>query len=347
MAALRESLGRARDDTLSFFGWTPKLLIWPVLFGIGWLFHGQWAKDMGGPNEELFLWATYTLAPICAFAPLLFLWNLICAPYRMERDRRIALEASIPKMTASDRIKTQQTFPLWEAACLLAGTPVQKNPIGEASAYLHQIKSIMVRDNLTRPGKVRRSYKPRTGKAPTADQFLARRLSREQEIEEISDYNEISRDELRLIALELQRSIPGLTDKPFKDLIPFVSIRNIANNDGWILNETDSAVANRAYALEGKLRQAAVDGELRVWGRKYDVPMSNAPLLQIPREHFEEYGIAHGALHYQVDNKTSRTGKIDTNLDQSRGLIYCDLHVSKHEIERLLKAWKPTDGLTG
>ena len=41
---------------------------------------------MTAVQDEIFLYITYTLIPIGSFAALLFLWNLLCAPYRIEKD---------------------------------------------------------------------------------------------------------------------------------------------------------------------------------------------------------------------------------------------------------------------
>lgn len=35
------------------------------------------------------LWLTYTLVPVCALALLIFIWNMILAPYRIEKDARL------------------------------------------------------------------------------------------------------------------------------------------------------------------------------------------------------------------------------------------------------------------
>lgn len=197
----RMVLARAWRDTRQFFDWSPKQLVWPALVGVGALLHLQWA-DTGEPvNEELMLWATYTLAPVGAFALLLFAWNLVRAPYKLIRERaedaERQLELHRPRQSV-ERIESQQTFPLWEAASMLAGVPASRDPVGEASAYMHRLKVQLVEDSYGGRGKMRRFR--------GAERLMA------TEVDQISDSYEITRARLRAYAEAQNIEIEGLTD---------------------------------------------------------------------------------------------------------------------------------------
>lgn len=81
-----------------------------------------------------------------------FIWNLACAPYRNERDKRLALEAKIGAVDDKEisRLKRQDSFFLWEAACLLAGVP-PRYPVapGGGSVYLEKLKLEFLNDRLS------------------------------------------------------------------------------------------------------------------------------------------------------------------------------------------------------
>lgn len=122
------------------------------------------------------------------------------------------------------------------------------------------------------------------------------------------------------------------------DEVPFVRIRHIAHEFKLDFSSTDSATSNMAYRLEGELRQAAVDGRLKVRGRKYRGPVkSNDPLVSIPSSHFEDFEFAHGSLHYETPNDATHTGVIGESLEQLSGQVYYDLHISYTDTRVILK----------
>ncbi len=209
----KRCIRRAWLDTFKFLGGrsliVTLLLIPPVGFALHWLTSGL-AKML----QEMTAWAIYGLAATGVIFVCIFLFNLACAPYRIERDLRVALEAAMPADSNSERVRTQKSFPLWEAACLLAGTPIRKDVVGEASAYLHLIKSAMIKKKINPHGRNRIVYEPQSGRSPFSTQFDLPMLSREQRIAAVSDSNELARDDLFRIAVELNRRIPGLTDEP-------------------------------------------------------------------------------------------------------------------------------------
>jgi len=124
-------------------------------------------------------------------------------------------------------------------------------------------------------------------------------------------------------------------DEEANDRIPFIRLRDIARDNGLdLMRGSDPArAANLAYRIEGALRQAAVDGKLNVWGRKYrDTGKgSNEPLVPIPASHFQDYEFRHGNLHYETDNEQSRTSTIKLagqGFEGLPGVTYYDLQLS-------------------
>jgi hypothetical protein len=125
------------------------------------------------------------------------------------------------------------------------------------------------------------------------------------------------------------------------DRIPFVRLRDLAPNYGLNLDPNDPAASNLAYRIEGELRQAAVNGELKVWGRKYTGQVNdNAPLIAIPASHFEDYSFAHGFLHYEVANDKTHTGSIPKRLEELVGQVFFDLHISLEGAKAVLRKVK-------
>jgi hypothetical protein len=122
--------------------------------------------------------------------------------------------------------------------------------------------------------------------------------------------------------------------------VPFTRIRHDAPQLGLILDDGSSAAANIAYDIEGAMRQAAVDGGLKVWGRKYRGPVSdNDPLVEIPASHFEDYGFMHGCLHYAMPNEKTATGTIQMLARGEKGkegVTYYDLFISYDDARRVL-----------
>jgi hypothetical protein len=139
-----------------------------------------------------------------------------------------------------------------------------------------------------------------------------------------------------------QGAVPGVSfDQAFeertKDRIPYVRIRDLAPAYALGLGAHDLDAPNVAYRIEGALRQAAVDGELKVWGRKYRGPVkSNDPLVPIPASHFEDFEFGHGDLHHQTVNEQTHTGKIGKRLEDFPDQAFYDLQLSFADTEKVL-----------
>lgn len=77
-------------DTLDFFGWNWRTLIVPLLYLVGSIVFGLWQ----GKDKLLDKWietAAFGLVPVSGFAVLLFIYNVIAAPARLQAnaDNRI------------------------------------------------------------------------------------------------------------------------------------------------------------------------------------------------------------------------------------------------------------------
>lgn len=126
------------------------------------------------------------------------------------------------------------------------------------------------------------------------------------------------------------------------DQIPFVRLRDLAPSYGLSLDPHDPNSGNVAYRIEGALRQAAVDGDLQVRGRRYLGPAKfNEPLVAIPPAHFEEYGFAHGYLNYEEANDSAHTGTLRMATEGNRrgieGVTYYDLHLPLEGAKAVLR----------
>lgn len=93
----RRVLGRAWQDTKAFFGWKRKTLIFLPLYAAGlclyWLWQGREAV-----KEEIVVFLAFGLAPMGAIAVLLFIWNAISAPMRIEKDVKCERKKEVDKL---------------------------------------------------------------------------------------------------------------------------------------------------------------------------------------------------------------------------------------------------------
>lgn len=209
------------SDTLKFFEWRRKQLIWPALFAFGSLFH-WWQGGKAMPvADEWRIYLLYSVAPAGVVAILLFLWNLVCALYRIERDAHVETKKMLSAASAqrlphetNSFVLAKTEFPLWEAAHLLAGTTIQRDRIeGEASSFLHEIKKRIARGDLVDMTGQGRSMANFVKANPHIGNTLASARMLQGTIDQISNDGEISRDQLIQISQDLNRPILGLTDR--------------------------------------------------------------------------------------------------------------------------------------
>ena len=145
------AIEKAWIDTISFWDWKRSLFI-PVLFGIGWVLHKLWAEpNSPEPKGEIMLWLTYTLAPVLIFTVGLFIYNLFCAPYRLEQEdhaatkaRLAGLQQELSKISPSGLksfINSRSRFTLREASYILASEPITSGEVtGTAAGYLRDLE---------------------------------------------------------------------------------------------------------------------------------------------------------------------------------------------------------------
>ena len=87
---------------------------------------------------------------------LLFIWNLICAPYRIERDahnetKEKLLKASSghQKLSLQDFISSRDAFTVKEAACILVGQPITSGELlGVAAGKSTDIKRKLINGDI-------------------------------------------------------------------------------------------------------------------------------------------------------------------------------------------------------
>ncbi len=152
----------------------------------------------------------------------------------------------------------------------------------------------------------------------------------------------LSDDEIALAKSEADRA--QTFDQSFEDNdsdeVPYVRIRHIAHEYGLSLDRTDPSASNTAYDIEKALRQAAVDGRLKVRGRKYrGAARDNDPIVSIAASHFEDYTFKHGCLHHEAPNEQSASAQPLTGEGQKQieDATYYDLRISYADMRRILK----------
>jgi nucleoside phosphorylase len=110
-------------------------------------------------------------------------------------------------------------------------------------------------------------------------------------------------DAASAVAFELLSRLDGFRGKQFERnacsaspvrRVPLSVLREWAVIDGWSADIQSATVGDNDWGTFTKrLRQAAVDGAMSFWGRKYvndfGKALDDEPLVQIPREHFEEF----------------------------------------------------------
>jgi hypothetical protein len=120
------------------------------------------------------------------------------------------------------------------------------------------------------------------------------------------------------------------------DRVPLIQLRDMVAQVGW---NTNVRTSDDAYEFASRLNQAAVDGKIKFWGRKYvydfSRPTADYPLLEIPLDHFKDYSFDSLRLFGSVDNFHIYTGKLGKSPRELRGHIYQDPHVDS----RQLSAW--------
>jgi hypothetical protein len=195
---------KAWQDTKESLGGAPTVISLVVFPLIGMALH----LLLEGPeamSSEAYVWAVYALAPLGLAFVLLFLWNLVCAPYRTERERADELAASLAALTEStgfdatpEYVATREMFTLTESACLLARIPLRATvEQGAAIGYLRILKEQVARKELE-------------AFSGSAQQTMALNMAGLSGAEGVPDAVSIMRESLSRISREQGLNIEGL-----------------------------------------------------------------------------------------------------------------------------------------
>jgi hypothetical protein len=95
---------------------------------------------------EFDVWFTYVLQATGLVFSAVFLWNLACSPYRIEREKRIELERHLAKFAPLDREidwtawRIRKQFTVGELGYIMSGVEPSAMPAsGAAQAYTQEI----------------------------------------------------------------------------------------------------------------------------------------------------------------------------------------------------------------
>ena len=117
--------------------------------GLGYLFfdHGK-----GNAVAKIPYWEAVVVETFGSLL-LLFLWNLACATYRIERDAHTETKrlVSCGRINASliDFVASRHTYSLKEADCIKVGEPVINGEVTlPAAGYLRDLKRMVISDEL-------------------------------------------------------------------------------------------------------------------------------------------------------------------------------------------------------
>lgn len=104
---------RALRNTWSHWGWNKKTFTVAIMFVVGLFIYWRW-QGLEAMKEELFVTIAFVLAPVCGFAILLLLWNILTVPARMEQEvqcEQQALQEKLDEATIQMSLHTFQQEP--------------------------------------------------------------------------------------------------------------------------------------------------------------------------------------------------------------------------------------------
>jgi hypothetical protein len=123
-------------------------------------------------------------------------------------------------------------------------------------------------------------------------------------------------------------------------------LREWATAAGWCGDVRSATIGdNDWWTFATRLRQAAVDGSVEFWGRRYvydfGKDLDTEPLVKIPSDHFGKFEFDPTALA-QLDNYNLFTGKIGESPSAWKGRIFRDIYVNAGQARAwLADAGKP------
>ena len=121
--------------------------------------------------------------------------------------------------------------------------------------------------------------------------------------------------------------------------VPLVEMREWATAAGWCSDVQSATIGdNDWWTFAVRLRQAAADGAIQFWGRRYVSDFGQAldteVLVEIPKDHFAAFEFDPTALA-QVDNYDLFTMKLGNSPSAWKGQVFRDLHVNADQT----RAW--------
>jgi hypothetical protein len=131
------------------------------------------------------------------------------------------------------------------------------------------------------------------------------------------------------------------------DNVPLIELREMAAKVGW---STDNRTSNDTWHLVNKLNQAAFDGVIAFWGRKYEDrylaegAKDSIPLEKILVKHFKD-GYRFDIFSIFGDNATNfyiHTGKPGKHMPEQVGEIYCDIYADRQQLVNWINRNKKT-----
>jgi len=160
-------------------------------------------------------------------------------------------------------------------------------------------------------------------------------------------------DAASAVVFEILATLPAGTAAPARPVadatvstapgrVPLADFRDWAAEAGWCSDVQATAVGdNDWWTFSKRLHQAAVDGEISFWGRRYvydfGEELDTEPLVRIPIQHFETFGFDPARLA-QADNYEIFTGTLGDPPSAWKGRIFRDLHVDAEEARKWLAA---------
>jgi hypothetical protein len=119
---------------------------------------------------------------------------------------------------------------------------------------------------------------------------------------------------------------------PEPQRVPLAEMREWATAAGWCGDVHSATIGdNDWWTFAVRLRQAAVDGAIQLWGRRYVADFGRAldteALVEIPKDHFATFEFDPTALA-QVENYDLFTMKLGNSPSAWKGQIFRDLHVN-------------------
>ncbi|WP_354082167.1 hypothetical protein [Bradyrhizobium sp. S3.3.6] len=138
------------------------------------------------------------------------------------------------------------------------------------------------------------------------------------------------------------RACLGSLAPPPSKRVPLTELREWATAAGWCSDVHSATIGdNDWWTFAVRLRQAAVDGTIKFWGRRYVADFGQAldteALVEIPKEHFATFEFDPTALA-QVDNYDLFTTKLGSSPGEWKGQIFRDLHVDADQAQAWLTA---------